>query len=94
MCAHTQIQWLPRDDVWLAVTSLSRIYIYNLAHASHEPALTIALPADALLAGCSFARPLVDCDFQACEMRPPTLTVCFASPLCMALLRGYLSHVA
>ena len=53
-----QVQWLPGEDVWLAVTSAGSIYIYDLSRKAHAPALTITLPAGASLAGCTFAQAL------------------------------------
>ena len=56
-----QVQWLPQQDIWLAVTSLSRVFLYDLARAAHMPLLTLATPDAAALAGCTFATSLAPC---------------------------------
>ena len=53
-----QVQWLPHEDAWLAVASVSRVFIYDLTAAAHLPALTLALPEGCSQACCTFARLL------------------------------------
>ena len=58
MLLLVQVQWLPQQDTWLAVTSLSRVFLYDLARAAHTPLLTLATSDAAALAGCTFATSL------------------------------------
>ena len=58
------MQWLPQEDDWLAVSTLSSILMYHLAQAAHEPLLTLNLPEGASLASCSFARTLSPVEHQ------------------------------
>ncbi|KAK9812313.1 hypothetical protein WJX73_001476 [Symbiochloris irregularis] len=70
----SQVQWLPQQDTWLAVTSLSRVFLYDLSQDARQPLLTLTTPDAAGLCGCTFALSLAPLSYEGVQLQSPVLT--------------------